>query len=96
MVGARALRRDLSAWFNAVELFGMRTRSRGRVHGFLRALDRWNLRLRLVPPRRRESLRVALGATPEAAITPDDVVIARGQLAQATTLFAVCRRPRRL
>lgn len=85
------LRAALRRHFRQVRLYGQRRRG-SALHTALKALDVGNLRLRLVPARRRPALLRALGAAPPARPTLDETVIAPGLLRQSPTLVAICRR----
>lgn len=83
----RVLRRH----FRAVELFGQRRRG-NRLYSALRALDVFNLRLRLLPNGQRERLQQAFDVPVGEAAVPDEWVIEPRQLRQANQFVAICRK----
>jgi hypothetical protein len=58
----------------------------------LKALDVWNLRLRLVAPRTRVELLAAMGMPPKAVPSMDDYVISPWLVRQAAIQLAVCTK----
>jgi SAM-dependent methyltransferase len=91
MMDLETLRRALARNFCRVLIYGQRRRG-SRVYGALRALDVFNLRLRLLSHRRRERMQQSLGVTPAAQIRSVDWMFSRGQLRQAHTFLAVCSK----
>lgn len=85
------LRAALRRHFAVVSLLGQRRRG-SALHTALKALDVWNLRLRLVPARRRAAVLRAIGSAPPSRPTLDETIIAPGLLRQSPTLVAVCRQ----
>ena len=81
----------LGRHFDSVELYGQR-RLQTRRHRLAQRLDMLGLRRRFAVLRRAS---VALGTTPTAQLTADDIVIAREGIERASELVAVCRAPRR-
>lgn len=80
----------LGRFFGEVDLFGQR-RLRTRRHRLVQRLDVLGLRRRLPPPRAAKRL---LGTAPTMHVGPEDVVIARDGIEDATELVAVCRLPK--
>lgn len=85
------LRAALRRHFRQVRLYGQWRRG-SALHAALKALDLWNLRLRLVPARRRAAVLQAIGSAPPPRPALGETVIAPGLLRQSPTLVAVCRR----
>lgn len=86
---------ELLAWlkprFAHVEMYGQR-RKGNWLYTAARALDVFNLRLRLVAPARRERMQQKLGVETGAEIDSDAWVFQRRQLRQCNHLVAVCRK----
>lgn len=87
-VGLLDFRKELREYFADVRIWGMRLRG-SALYGFLRALDPWNLRLRLLPRRGIAFARDKIFRVPE-TVSCDDVVISRWQLRQANHFLSVC------
>jgi len=93
-----ALRRLLRRHFGSVLMQGYRRRGGSALYRLLRALDVFNLRLRL-RWRTREALALRLGGPTQAVPAgqdPVDFELKSSGLRQATDLIAVCRGPRPL
>jgi len=91
MVNVDELRACLQPQFSSVQLYGQRRRG-GQLYSLLRALDPWNLRLRLFPPKARGQLQRQMGvATPEQKQT-GAWVFSKSQLRQCNHFVAVCTR----
>jgi SAM-dependent methyltransferase len=91
MVDLRQLRRALTPLFSKVDILGQRRRG-SRLHSFLRALDIWNLRLRLVPPQRRERMQRAMHVPAGDVARGEDWIFDRSQLRQCNHFIAICYR----
>ena len=89
MLDLPSFRHVLGRHFRRVELYGQRRRG-NRLYSALRALDVFNLRLRLLPGRRRESLQSAFDVPVGVAAVPEAWVFERQQLRQANQFVAVC------
>ena len=85
------LRSLLARHFSSVEIYSQWRRGNA-LHRVLRALDVWNLRLRLVPARRREQMQQAMGVPSGAAVKASDWVFTRSQRRQANHFVAICRK----
>jgi SAM-dependent methyltransferase len=83
------LRALLRGEFERSELYGQRRRG-NRFYSMLRALDVWNLRLRLVGNRKREQIQKAMGVAVGPAAVEDDWTFARSQLRQSNHFLALC------
>lgn len=92
MVNLGDLQRALRADFASCEIYGQR-RTGSRLYGTLRALDVFNLRLRLFSPQRRQQLQQSLGVAPISAENADGFSFTQSQLKQANHFVAVCRKP---
>jgi SAM-dependent methyltransferase len=84
-------RRVLGRHFAKVELYGQRRRG-NPLYSVLRSLDVWNLRLRLLPNRRRERLQQSFGVAVGEDAQPEQWIFARTQIRQANQLVAVCQK----
>lgn len=89
-VGPAEFVRTLRGGFRDVRLSGMRTRAGGGLHALLRKLDVFDLRLRLVPPKRRDAMARAVGGTTVASISAADVEVQPGAIKGSNILFARC------
>jgi SAM-dependent methyltransferase len=76
--------------FSSVDVYAQRRRG-SRLYSVLRSLDVFNLRLRLLPNRRRESLQRAFHVPVGEAAVPEAWVIEKTQLRQANQFVAICR-----
>jgi len=85
------LRAQLGKFFPNVEIYGQWRRGNA-LHRALRALDIWNLRLRLVPARKREKLQQAMGVPAGATVKSTDWAFTRSQRRQANHFVAVCSK----
>jgi|ERR1700693_3825396 len=92
MMDATGLRKVLARHFSRIELYAQRRRG-NRIYAALRALDVWNLRLRLLPNRHREQMQKAFNVPVGEAAVAEAWVFERSQIRQANTLVAVCRKP---
>lgn len=91
MMDKAKLHAALRKHFAEVELYGQ-WRKGNWLHATLRALDVFNLRLRLISPARRERMQHAMGV-PQGAKTPAEAwVFRRAQLNQCNHFVAVCRK----
>jgi len=90
MLTLSSFRRALRRHFRGVELYGQRRRG-SRLYSALRALDVFNLRLRLLPNRRREGLQRVFDVPVGESAVPETWVIERTQLRQANQFVAICR-----
>jgi ubiquinone/menaquinone biosynthesis C-methylase UbiE len=90
MMGLEELRRVLRA-FPLCQIYGQR-RAGNWLYTALRAMDVWNLRLRLFPPQRRRQLQQSLGVGTGDDAAANSYVFSRWQLRQASHFFAVCRK----
>jgi SAM-dependent methyltransferase len=88
-VGMVDFQKELQQYFNSVRIWGMRLRG-SRLYGFLRALDPWNFRLRILSRRGIDFARYKVFHVPSQSLSFDDVVISRRQLRQANQFLAVC------
>lgn len=91
MVNLPELRAWLEPRFASVEMWGQR-RKGNWLYTAVRALDVFNLRLRLVSPAKREQVQQRLGVETGAAITSNAWVFQQRQLRQCNHLVAVCRK----
>jgi SAM-dependent methyltransferase len=91
MLDLSGFRRVLSRHFREVEVFGQRRRG-NRLYAALRAVDVFNLRLRVLPNDQRERLQQALDVPVGEAALPDNWIIERSQLRQANQFVAICRK----
>ena len=91
MLDLSSFRSVLGRHFQKVELYGQRRRG-NRLYSALRALDVFNLRLRLLPSRRRESIQRAFDVPVGEAAVPESWVIERTQLRQANQFIAICKK----
>lgn len=91
MVDLAQLRRALRPHFSRVEVFGQRRRG-NRLHGWLRALDVWNLRLRLVPAARREGIQRAMSVPAGEVAKGEDWIFEKSQLRQCNHFVAICTK----
>lgn len=91
MVDLDQFRAALLPVFSKVQILGQRRRG-NRLHSFLRALDIWNLRLRLFSNRRREQLQRALAVPAGEAAAGADWVFEKSQLRQCNHFVAICAR----
>jgi len=91
MLDLSGFRSVLNRHFQDVQMFGQRRRG-NRLYSTLRALDVFNLRLRLLPNNQRERLQQALEVPVGEAAVPDNWVIERTQLRQANQFVAICRK----
>jgi len=90
MLDLPAFRRAVERRFGCVEIFGQRRRG-NRLYSLLRTLDVFNLRLRLLPNARRESLQRTFQVAVGESAVPEAWVIEKTQLRQANQFLAVCR-----
>lgn len=93
LVGLKVLRDLLAERYDQVTVYGLR-RKGNALYTALRALDVFNLRLRLVSPKRRERANAVLGTPSMTSISVSDVVVSRWQAAQANWLIATGVKPR--
>ncbi len=91
MVDLKALQGQLSTVFPNVEIYGQWRRGNA-LHRALRALDLWNLRLRLVPPGTREKLQQAMGVPIGGTTRSGDWMFTRSQLRQANHFLTFCQK----
>jgi len=91
MLDLVGFRRVLDTYFPHVELFGQRRRG-NRLYSALRALDVFNLRLRLFPNGQRERIQQVFDVPVGEAAVPDNWVIDRSQLRQANQFVAICTK----
>ena len=91
MLDLAGFRRVLEKHFHEVTLFGQRRRG-NRLYSALRALDVFNLRLRLFPNDQRERIQQALDVPIGEAAVPENWIIERRQLRQANQFVAICRK----
>lgn len=91
MFDVSGLRRVLGRHFARVELYGQRRRGNA-LYSVLRSLDVWNLRLRLLPNRKRERLQQSFGVAVGEDAQPEQWIFARTQIRQANQLVAVCQK----
>ena len=91
MLDLPGFRLVLNRHFREVQMFGQRRRG-NRLYSTLRALDVFNLRLRLLPNGQRERLQQAFEVPVGETAVPDNWVIERSQLRQANQFVAVCVR----
>jgi len=91
MVDLKQLRRLLKSCFSRVEIYSQWRRGNS-LHRTLRALDVWNLRLRLVGPEKREKLQRTLGVPGGDEVKSCDWVFTQSQRRQANHFVAICRR----
>jgi len=91
MLDLSSFRSVLGRHFRRVELYGQRRRG-NRLYSALRALDVFNLRLRMLPSRRRESIQRAFDVPVGEAAVPESWVIERTQLRQANQFIAICKK----
>jgi len=89
MVDLEGLRSALRRHFLNVTVYGQRRRG-SPIYGVLRALDVFNLRLRLLPHKKRETMQQAMGVTAAEQISSHDWTFGRTQLRQANSFVAVC------
>jgi len=80
--------------FAEVEIYGQR-RKQSIPHYLLQKLDIFGLRSRLVPSFLVKQSAKALGTTPIADLSLDDIEIELEQLFMATEMLAVCKKPRK-
>ena len=91
MVDLQQLRRALRPHFFHVEIFGQRRRG-NRLHTWLRALDVWNLRLRLIPPVQRERIQRTMSVPAGESARGEDWIFAKSQLRQCNHFIAICTK----
>jgi 2-polyprenyl-3-methyl-5-hydroxy-6-metoxy-1,4-benzoquinol methylase len=91
MMDKTALHAALRKHFAEIELYGQ-WRSGNWLHSTLRALDVFNLRLRLFSPKRREKMQQAMGVPQCGEIPAEAWVFRRAQLNQCNHFVAVCRK----
>jgi len=91
MVDLPQLRRLLGKVFPSIEIHSQWRRGNA-LHRTLRALDVFNLRLRLVPAAKREKLQLALGVPGGSELKSQDWVFTRSQRRQANHFVAICRK----
>ena len=89
MQNLRGLQNLLARFFHSVVIYSQ-WRKGNALHRALRALDVWNLRLRLVPAQKRESLQRAMGVPSGSTVKSSDWVFTRSQRRQANHFVAVC------
>ncbi len=91
MMDKRGLLAALRKHFENVELYGQWRRGNW-LHEKLRAIDVFNVRLRLASPKRRERIQRAMGV-PTGGETPAIAwVFRRAQLRQCNHFVAICRK----
>jgi SAM-dependent methyltransferase len=90
MLDLDGFRRALRRRFARVDVYGQRRRG-NRLYSALRSLDVFNLRLRLLPNTRRESLQRAFDVPVGEAAVPEAWVIEKTQLRQANQFVAICQ-----
>ncbi len=88
-VGLDAFAAELGRHFSDVTVLGMRLRG-SALYGLLRALDVWNLRLRVFGRQQIDFAREKLFGVASRAASEDDVVISQRQLRQANHFLAIC------
>jgi len=91
MVDLRGLKRQLGEFFPRVEICSQWRRGNA-LHRALRALDVWNLRLRLVPAAKREKLQHAMGVPGGRTVRSTDWAFTRSQRRQANHFLAICEK----
>ncbi|MCL5287447.1 MAG: class I SAM-dependent methyltransferase [Acidobacteria bacterium] len=91
LMSEKELHAALQKHFAEVEIYGQR-RSGSRLYTALRALDVFNLRLRLLSSRRRERLQHAMGVPVGANAKPEAWIFSKSQLKQCNQFVAVCRK----
>jgi SAM-dependent methyltransferase len=91
MMDKRGLLAALRKHFERVELYGQWRRGNW-LHATLRALDVFNLRLRLFSPKRQEKLQQAMGVPAGEKVPAEAWVFRKAQLNQANHFVAVCRK----
>jgi hypothetical protein len=91
MQDLKGLQTQLGKFFQNVEIYSQWRRGNA-LHRALRALDVWNLRLRLVPAQKREKLQQAMGVPGGGAVKSTDWVFTRSQRRQANHFVAICRK----
>lgn len=79
----------LSRFFPSVAIYSQWRRGNA-LHRAIRALDVWNLRLRLVPARKREQLQRVMGVPGGHAVKSSDWVFTQSQRRQANHFVAIC------
>ena len=91
LLDRRTLMAALQRHFASVEMYGQR-RKGSRLYGALRAIDVFNLRLRLFSRARRERLQQTMGVAAEPRTQVEACVFSRHQLRQANSLVAICQK----
>lgn len=91
MVDYAALGACLQPHFSQIEVLGQRRRGNS-FYSLLRSMDRWNLRLRLVPPGARQSLQEQMGVPTGEQLRTDAWIFSKSQIHQCNHFFAVCTR----
>ena len=77
--------------FPRFTIYGQR-RQGNAIYAALRALDVWNLRLRLIPSRKRDEMQRHFGVPTGHQAKAQDWIFARSQLRQANSFLAVCHK----
>lgn len=91
MQDLKGLESGLARFFPEVEIYSQ-WRCGSALHRALRALDVWNLRLRLVPAQKRERLQQSMGVPGAGTVKSSDWVFTRSQRRQANHFVAICRK----
>jgi 2-polyprenyl-3-methyl-5-hydroxy-6-metoxy-1,4-benzoquinol methylase len=91
LMNGKKLKMALRRYFSEVEIYGQR-RKGNRLYDLLRALDVFNLRLRLFANRRRESLQQRMGVPVAPQAQAGAWVFSKSQLRQCNQFVAVCRK----
>lgn len=91
LMSGKKLKAALRKHFAAVEHYGQR-RKGSRIYSALRALDVFNLRLRVFSSQRRESLQQQMGVAVAPQAQAGAWIFSKHQLRQANTFVAVCRK----
>jgi SAM-dependent methyltransferase len=91
LMNGQKLKAALRRHFSEVQVYGQR-RKGSRIYSTLRALDVFNLRLRVFSSRRRESLQQQMGVAVAPQAQAGEWTFSKHQLRQANTFVAVCRK----
>ncbi len=91
MMDKRGLLAALRKHFESVELYGQWRRGNW-LHETLRAMDVFNVRLRLFSPKQRERMQQAMNVPAGGEAPPEAWVFRKAQLNQANHFVAVCQK----
>lgn len=91
MQDLKGLESQLAKFFPGVEIYSQWRRGNA-LHRAFRALDVWNLRLRLVPAQKREKLQQVMGVPVGGAVKSGDWAFTRSQRRQANHFVAICQK----